>query len=308
MLVAATASAFLAISLFAYAAALGANNRLAARAIRTRLADYDGPVPSRETELSAPLVGRLVRPLWNLLASIAQRLFPATYVERQREKLTIAGMSQPEDLDRFLVMRILSLVVVPLLWFLVMKIAPLHGIELFGLLGLIAMAGVLAPDAWLNRAVASRQEAIRRRLPDILDLLTISVEAGLGFEQALARTVMLVPGPLSDEFGRLLGEMRAGASRSDALMALDARVKVEELRSFVLAIQQADTFGISVGSLLRSQAAEMRVRRQQRIQEQAQKAPVKMLFPMVFCIMPALFVVIAGPAVMSIYHAFHSIH
>jgi tight adherence protein C len=305
MLPVAVIAIFVTATSLAYAAAIKADERLSVRAARARLGDYEAPVIKREEDLKDSFAERVLEPVARVVLGQAARVLPTTYMDKVRHKLALAGKGEPEEVDRFFVARIMSIVAIPVLWLVVWRLTSLTGETLVASLAFIAFAGAVGPDAWLNRVVADRQFDIRRKLPDVLDLLTISVEAGLGFEQALARTVTLVPGPLSDEFSRMLGEMRAGSSRADALNALDARTEIAELRSFILALLQADSFGVSVGSILRHQAEEMRVRRHQMAQEQAQKAPVKMLFPMVFCIMPALFVVIAGPAVLGIYHAFH---
>ncbi|MGD0381424.1 MAG: type II secretion system F family protein [Acidimicrobiales bacterium] len=303
MLILVVITIFITATALAYAAAVQADKRLSVRATSARLGDYDSVV-KREEDLRDPFATRVLTPALMYLVGLLKKFLPTEYLDKLRHKLVIAGRGTADETDRFLVIRVVSIVAVPILCLVVLTLTSLTGLTLVAVIAFICVAGVLAPDAWLNRVVAERQFAMRRKLPDVLDLLTISVEAGLGFEQALARTVTLVPGPLSEEFSRMLGEVRAGSSRSDALHALDARVELPELRSFILALIQADTFGVSVGSILRSQASEMRVKRHQFAQEMAQKAPVKMLFPMVFCIMPALFVIIAGPAVLGIFQAF----
>jgi len=161
---------------------------------------------------------------------------------------------------------------------------------------------VFGPDVILSQHITKRRLEIQRRMPDTLDLLVISVEAGLGFEQALDRTAATVPGPLSEELRRMLQETRMGASRADALRALDERTNVEELRTFIVAMLQADSFGVSIARILRTQADEMRVRRRYLAQEKSQKAPVRMLFPLVLCIFPATLVVVVMPGFMQVFN------
>jgi tight adherence protein C len=247
-----------------------------------------------------------VAPIAAGLTNLGRRVTPVGYVDSVRQKFIRAGDGTADAVDRFLAIRVITIaLIIPITWFAFFW----NPLGLAGMLqwlawGLLVAAVGIGPDAMLSRRVEERQHDLRVKLPDILDLLTISVEAGLGFEQALDRTISAVPGGLSDEFSRMLGEVRAGASRADAMRALDQRTNVPEVRSFVLAVLQADTFGVSIGRVLRAQAEEMRIKRRQLAQERAQKAPVKMLIPMVFCIFPALFVVVIGPAVINIKSTF----
>jgi tight adherence protein C len=179
---------------------------------------------------------------------------------------------------------------------------------LTGSLAFGAMVGYLIPGAGLGQKAINRQEAIRRAMPDTMDLLTIAVEAGLGFDAALAHVRRNVPGPLSDEIGRMLQEIQLGIPRVDAFRDLAGRTDVEELRAFVLAMVQADTFGISIAKVLRAQSKELRMKRRQRAEEKAQKIAVKLLFPLIFCILPSMFIVLLGPGIIRLVRTFSGLN
>ncbi|MFL5646709.1 MAG: type II secretion system F family protein, partial [Chloroflexota bacterium] len=160
--------------------------------------------------------------------------------------------------------------------------------------------GYIAPEFWLGRKVKARQKAILLMIPDALDLLTISVRAGLGFDAALGKVVEKLQGPLSDEFRRALAEVRVGKARRDALRDIVPRTDVAPLTNFIGAIIQAEQLGVSISKVLQVQSEQLRIERRQRAEEQAAKAPIKMLFPLVGCIFPSLFIVILGPAIILI--------
>ncbi len=276
--------------------------------VRNSLRQLDGYEVEnvRDQELLAPITQRAVAPVMGGLTSVGRRLTPVGYADTVRTKFIQAGNGSAEAVDRFMAVQVIMVALcLPTIWFFYgLNPANMSGLTQLLCTVIICACLIFVPYVLLSRRVDERQHELRIKLPDILDLLTISVEAGLGFEQALDRTVAAVPGALSDEFARMLGEVRAGATRADAMRALDQRTSVPEVRSFVLAVLQADTFGVSIGRVLRAQAEEMRIKRRQMAQERAQKAPVKMLIPMVFCVFPSLFVVVIGPAIINIRHAF----
>ena len=296
-LVLAVALLFVAVALGVWAVLTDAEEKATVKASLRSLDEYEAP-DLRTQELQAPIVQRIFKPVGDSLVAVGRRLMPGGYMEGVRKRLIIAGKPSPEDLDRFRAVRVLSAAAIPatLVIALILPATTRDKVLIFLFLG---AAFLLGPDAVLNRQMEERRQAMRVRLPDVIDMLTISVEAGLGFDQALERTVAAVPGPLTDEFTRMLGEMRAGAGRADAMRALDARTDVPELRSFILALIQAETFGVSIGRILRGQSEEMRIKRRQQAQEEALKAPVKMLFPMILCVFPGIFVVLLGPSALN---------
>lgn len=291
--------AFLAGSTAAYGAAAWRAERVAARGAVQALRDYRVGGERRRERLD-PLGMRLATTAGARVVAMARLLTPRGQVERIRRKLALAGRWRRADLDRVLAWRLAGLAAIPAWAVLCVAILPVRGMTAAVLFAALCVASTVLPEAALDRRAAARQQRIRVALPDVIDLLRVSVEAGMGLEQALDRVTSELRGPLADELRRVIGDTRAGAGMVDALRALADRTTVAELRSFAFAIVQAQTFGTSIVPVLRAQADDLRVRRRQFAQERAQKAPVKMLVPMVFCIFPAIFVVVVGPAAIRI--------
>ncbi|MGV3759270.1 MAG: type II secretion system F family protein [Actinomycetota bacterium] len=284
-------------------AAYLAADRLGLRAKLRELDDLYKFVDVRDQELTLSFADRVTGPVLGGLTKVGWRFSPKGRIEEIRSMLRRAG--RPEaDADRYLALRVLSIIAAPFVAFVAWNLAASQGGMLrLVMTGLAVAVVTILPSRKLRSEVEGREEEILKQLPDIMDLLVICMEAGLGFTAAVARTVANIEGEMSDEFAVALGEMRAGASRAEALGGLAERVQIPEIRSFVTAIRQADQFGISVSTVLRNQADDMRVARRQVAQEKAQKAPVKMLVPMVFCIFPPMFIITIGPAALSLTSA-----
>jgi tight adherence protein C len=263
-----------------------------------------GSNPVRTNITDAPFADRVIRPLLLRLTSLGRRLTPVGQVDRIRRRLEAAGNPPDWDVDRVLAFKALGLMAGLLLGMAVPLLLG-RGIAATAIIGALAgAAGFLAPDMVLYQAAYNRSERLRRNLADALDLLSISVEAGLAFDAALSQVARNTHGPLAQEFSRVLQEMQIGMSRSNALRALAERSNAPELRGFVTAMIQADTFGIPIAKVLRIQARDLRSKRAQRAEEKAQKIPVKVLFPLIFCILPCLFVIVIGPAAIGVFNAF----
>lgn len=258
----------------------------------------------RQQELSTPFLQRLVMPGLTGIGRGVLRFTPAAIVDRLDQEVVYAGSPRGWDGARLMAAKVTLAAGLAVVSLVALPAAGFGVVRTIVLAPFLAFVGYYLPEWILRSRSAQRQDEIRRALPDSLDLLSITVEAGLGFEAAVERVSREVGGPLGEELYRVVQEMRLGKGRGEALRDLADRTTVDELKSFVLAMVQAEVFGISISRVLHVQAGELRIKRRQDAEERAQKIPVKIVFPLILCIFPALFVVLLGPAAISIYEDF----
>ncbi|KQY64729.1 type II secretion system F family protein [Nocardioides sp. Root140] len=251
-------------------------------------------------ELDRPFSERVIAPLGEQVVGLGRRLTRSDAADRIRHKLDIAGNPQSWDVNRIIGLKVLGMALLGGLSLVYALGAGASFPKLVLVTGGLGALGYLLPNILLHNAGEKRSELMQNALPDALDLLTISVEAGLGFDSAVARVAKNTTGPLAQELARLLQEMQIGVGRMEAMRAMGERTTVKDLKTFCGAMVQADQLGIPIGRVLRVQSKEMRDKRRQRAEEKAQKVPVKILFPLIFFILPCLFLMVMGPAAIQL--------
>jgi tight adherence protein C len=257
----------------------------------------------RDREMSENFGTRVMIPVVAGAGQLARRITPIDARDRMAKKLLLAGGPAGWDAERVLAFKVIGAIVGLVGGFLLSGTLGLSGGVVILVTAFLTFAGFIIPDSIVSGRVDDRQKEILRSLSDTLDLLTISVEAGLSLNAAISQVVQNVPGVLSQEFARMLQEIQLGVSRADAFRNLADRTDVEELNSFALAMIQADAFGVSIASVLRTQAQQLRIKRRQTAEAKAQQTPVKIVFPLILCILPSLFVVIVGPGAIRIVNS-----
>jgi tight adherence protein C len=260
-------------------------------------------VTLEEIELAEPFFERMIKPMLRAIANFFSRLTPQRNIESIQHNLDLAGNPYGWSPREFMGLRVVAALICAGL-FLGLMIAT--GSSLLQKVGVTAIAGAFGyflPILWLRLKITTRQANILKALPDALDLLTISVEAGLGFDAAMTKVTEKWTNELSEAFARVLVEIQMGKLRREALRGMADRCEVQDLTSFVAAIIQADQLGVSLAKVLRIQSEQMRIRRRQRAEELAHQAPIKMMIPLVFLIFPSLFIVLLGPALPKLLEA-----
>jgi tight adherence protein C len=265
--------------------------------VEARLVEYgDRVMTLEEIELSQPFSQRVLLPMIRASSAFVSRFTPQRTLENTQHSLDLAGNPNNWSAAEFLGVRGLAALLLAAVTFAVLMLSEAPVTRQLWLSLVMGLLGFFLPVLWLGQQIRSRQDEIVKTLPDALDLLTISVEAGLPFDGAMQRVAEKWDNELSRGFMRLLLEMQVGKSRRDALRDMAARMEVPDVTSFVAALVQADQLGISIAKVLRIQSEQMRIKRRQRAEEKAQQAPIKMLIPMTFLIFPTILIVILGPA------------
>lgn len=282
---------------------IGLASRKPGDALQARLAEYsmrETPATLEEIELSLPFRERVLVPLVQRAAGFATRFTPAKTLESTRHSLDLAGNPNNWTASEFFGIRVIASVVLGGLIFLLLTITKSELPQRLGMTALFTGLGFMLPALWLGGKIRTRKTNVIKALPDALDLLTICVEAGLGFDQAMQKVSEKWDNELSRTFGRVLHEIRLGKTRREALRDAALRLDVGDVTSFVAAVIQSEQLGVSMAKVLRIQSDQMRLRRRQRAEEKAHQAPVKMLFPMIFLIFPSIWIVLLGPSILLV--------
>lgn len=269
--------------------------------VTERLAELgmpEEPMTLEEIEMSQRFYERIVLPFFNRVGQVASRFTPQATLESAKQRLETAGNPMRMDPAFFLSLRFIGAAIFGGLVFLVFLTTGRNWLQGLGLSALFVVIGFSFPNLWLTGRIRARQKSIFRAMPDALDLLTICVEAGLGFDAAMAKVNEKWEDDLALEFGRVLQEIRLGKIRRDALRDMAERLDVSEFTSFVAAVIQSEQLGVSMAKVLRIQSDQMRVRRRQMAEEEAHRAPIKMIFPIALLIFPSILLILLGPAAM----------
>lgn len=257
-----------------------------------------------EAELNQPLFVRIIRPILDDISKVIIRIAPKEITSVFEKKVIMAGSPFNLSIKDWINIQVIIVLGLP---FVTAGISYIMQMDVRTLVFIViseVCLGLLFPNLILNKKIKERQKSIINSLPDVLDLLTVSVEAGLGFDGALAKVIDKMPGPIAVEFDNVLNEMKVGKSKRDALKDMADRVNINDLTTFIGSIIQADQLGVSIGNVLRIQSDQIREKRRQRAKEKAMKAPVKMLIPMLLFIFPTIFVVLIGPVAIKVLHTF----
>lgn len=270
--------------------------------LQSRLAEFgsrERPVTLEEIEMSQPFSERVLLPLVRQVGQMTTRFTPEAALEATQHKLDLAGNPGNLDPKMFMAIRIIASVGLGFVLLLAFSLAPEpNWVQNLGLTGLFVALGYYLPDLWLSSKITRRQDEVVKALPDALDLLTVCVEAGLGFDAALGKLTEKWDNELALAFGRVIQEVRLGKTRREALRDMSYRLDVPDVTSFIAAVLQAEQLGVSMGKILRIQSDQMRIKRRQRAEQKAHQAPIKMLFPMALLIFPTIWLVLLGPAVL----------